>query len=357
MMEKMLIVLPCLIPSGGINVVVNMAKVLLEIGYDIELVSEEEGEMRQVFEQMGIKVDIRQSVIEEEYVAFVIDNYSYVLVNTLQMFGMVHKLSGTDVKVSWWIHEPPCYFQEIGANVPQEFWDDLEKNVELYSAGNIVYNYIYQTFGKESKLLNFGVTDYADIVEQLESGIVSRNKITFLLPSILFQWIKGQDILAKAIENLPEDYQKRTEFIFVGCPLQETDSLYQMLLALAYKRDNVKIFKAMQRKVLLSVMKEVDCIVAPSREDATNSCIVEGLMLSKICICSDTTGVSHYMEDCVNGFVFPTANVEELMLRIMLIVDNFEKLNVIALNGRKVYEENYSMDVFEKNVRKIWGKQ
>ena len=355
--EKMLIALPCLIPTGGINVVVNMAKVLQKIGYHIELVSESDGEMRQAFEKLGIKVEIRQSVIEEDYVAFVIDNYNQVLVNTLQMYGMVHELNGTNVRVSWWIHEPPCYFKEMEACVPQELWDGLKENVEIYAAGNIVHNYISETYGKESKILNFGVTDYADTVEKLEPGLVSRDKITFLLPSITFQWIKGQDILALAIEELPEEYQKRTEFVFVGNAIQEMDELYKRILTLAYKRENVRIFKSMQRDRLLSMMKAVDCVVAPSREDATNSCIVEGLMLSKLCICSDMTGVSYYMEDCVNGFVFPTANVDELRTRIMLIVDNFERLNVIEQNGRKVYEQNFAMNIFEENVRRYWGRK
>lgn len=356
-MEKMLIALPCLIPTGGINVVVNMVKVLQEIGYRVELVSEEDGEMRNAFEKLGITVEIRESVIEEDYVMFIMDNYSQVLVNTLQMYELVNKLNGTNVRVSWWIHEPPCYFEEMKACVPQKFWDDLAENIEVYAAGNIVHNYISDNFGKESKILNFGVTDYADTVEWLETGIISRDKITFLLPSITFQWIKGQDILAWAIEELPEEYQKQTEFVFIGNPLREKDELYQRILALAYKKENVRIFKGMKRSKLMSMMKEADCIVAPSREDATNSCIVEGLMLSKLCICSDMTGVSYYMEDCVNGFVFPSCNVDELRARIMLIVDNFERLSVIAQNGRRVYEENFSVDVFEKNVRKYWTKE
>ena len=38
----------------------------------------------------------------------------------------------------------------------------------------------------------------------------------------------------------------------------------------------------------------------------------------------------------------------------MLIIDNISRLDVVAKNGRKVYENVFSMDVFEKNVKKYW---
>lgn len=350
----MLIILPCLIPTGGINVVVNMAKILQKIGYQIDLVSKDEGNMREAFEELGIKVEIRQNI--EESITSILHHYSQVFVNNLQMYGIINKLNGTNVDVKWWIHEPPCYFKEISSNIPQKFWNNLKENVTVFSAGNIVHNYILQNFQKESIILNFGVLDSAKTVQQLEPGIISPDKITFLLPSITFQWIKGQDILALAIEGLPEEYQKRTEFLFVGEVIKGEEEFFRKLASLAYGKENVKFFKIMEKNLLLSVMKEADCIVAPSREDATNSCIVEGLMLSKLCLCSNMTGVSYYMQDCVNGFVFPSSNVEELKARIMLIADNFDKLEVIARNGRKVYEENFSMEVFEKNIRKYWAE-
>ena len=60
------------------------------------------------------------------------------------------------------------------------------------------------------------------------------------------------------------------------------------------------------------------------------------------------------MQDCVNGFVFQNGNVDELEARLMLIADNFSRIDVIAKNGRKVYEEQFSMQVFEKNVKYYW---
>lgn len=355
--KRLLIALPCLIPSGGINVVVNLVEVLQKMEYQVDLVSKEDGYMRREFETRGVKIRIEEDVIEENFIEWILNNYDEVLVNTLQMYGMIYKLNWRNIKVKWWIHEPPLFFEQISQAVPQEFWDSLGGNIEIYAAGNIVYDHIYQTYGRRSRILNFGIIDQADTVKGGEFDIVSPDKITFLLPSTLIQPIKGQDLLAMAIARLTEEYEKKAEFIFIGNVLESMKNYYKILELLRNEKENVKIFNIIDREELLSLMKQVDCIVAPSREDATNACIVEGLMLSKLCLCSDAAGISHYMQDCVNGFVFQSCNVDELLARIMLIIDNFERVNIIAQNGRKVYDEHFSMRVFEENVKNYWGEE
>ena len=94
----------------------------------------------------------------------------------------------------------------------------------------------------------------------------------------------------------------------------------------------------------------MDVVIAPSREDATPATIVEGLMYHKICICSSGTGVSRYLQDGKNGFVFDNENVEDLKDKLEYIVRNYEGLNQLREWGRTVYEEVYSYDMFEKNV-------
>ena len=175
------------------------------------------------------------------------------------------------------------------------------------------------------------------------------------MPSVVFQHIKGQDILALAILNLPEEYQDRTEFIFTGRKSEYSEDYYDAIKELEKEKQNVKILDLLEHAEMLALMKQVDCIVAPSRNDATNACIVEGMMLSKLCISSDAAGISRYMQDCVNGFVFHNCDVGELSARIMLVVDNMERLGVVAANGRKVYEQVFSIETFEKNVRKYWA--
>ena len=352
--KKVLIALPGLIPSGGINVVIGLINVLQKCGYHVDILSRESGELYDEFSNMGVAIRIEQKIMEESLITWIMENYDAVIVNTLQMCGLVYMLNGREIEVKWWIHEPPVFFSKISDIIPQMFWDHLAENVTIFSAGNIVYEHILKTYGKESLMLNFGVEDCASQVPDVTIDIVSSDKVTFLLPSIIFQPVKGQDILGAAIADLLPDYDSRAEFIFIGNKIEELERYYEEIKNLEKIKTNVKVLDIISKPELMMLMKQVDCIVAPSREDATNSCIVEGMMLSKICLCSDATGVSRYMEDCVNGFVFQKNHVDEIRARIMLIIDNISRLDVVAKNGRKVYENVFSMDVFEKNVKKYW---
>ena len=113
---------------------------------------------------------------------------------------------------------------------------------------------------------------------------------------------------------------------------------------------NVEFHSLVQREKLLDLYYDMDVVIAPSREDATPATIVEGLMYHKICICSSGTGVSRYLQDGKNGFVFDNENVDDLKNKLEYIVRNYEGLNQLRERGRTVYEEVYSYDMFEKNV-------
>lgn len=354
--KKMLVALPCLIPSGGINVVIDLIEVLQKMGYHIDLLSREKGDLYERFCALGIEVRIEENILDDSLISWILKNYDEVFVNTLQMFGMIYKLNGKDIEVKWRLHEPPLFFSQYSEAVPQAFWDHLSDNVHVFAAGNVVHEHLLQTYGKENTVLNFGIPDLAGKVPDTANGIVSADKVTFLLPSVIFQHIKGQDILALAILNLPEEYQERTEFIFTGTKSEYAQDYYNAIKDMEREQENVKVLDLLEHTEMLALMKQADCIVAPSRNDATNACIVEGMMLSKLCISSDAAGIARYMQDCVNGFVFRNCDVGDLGARIMLVADNIERLGVVAANGRKVYEDIYSMETLEKNVRKYWGE-
>lgn len=353
-MKKMLILLHCLLPGGSINVVFTLTEVLQRMGYQLEVASRNEGPMRWHFESKGIPVTVWENMMGEDFLSYIVENYQEVLVNTLPMYDVISRLNYTGIKVHWWIHEPPIYFQSLEGKMSQQFWDGLKNNITVYAAGDFVHDWIVEQYGYKTEILNFGIEE--NLLRSVDSKIlIDKDKITFLIPSIALWYAKGQDIMLAAIAGLSKEYADKAEFIFTGQKMQGQEDYYDVIVGEAQKLDCIRMFPIIERSNLLQLMQQVDCIAAPSREDATNACIVEGLMLSKLCLCSDRTGVSRYMEDCVNGFVFQSGNVEELRARIMLIIHNFDRLEVIAKKGRNVYEKNFSMEVFERNVRKYWG--
>ena len=278
--RKILIELPCLIPSGGINVIFALIKVLQKLNYQVDIISEQNGAMYQTFLEMGVEVWINDQIMDESLVVWILKNYDEVLANNLQMCKLVYMLNGRGIEVKWWIHEPPMYFELCKQAIPQSFWDSLNENIKIYAAGNIVHQHLLQAYNVENHILNFWVEDIAANIQSAQSNLVSSDKITFLFPSITFQPIKGQDLLIRAIAELPREYQDRMEFIFIGSRMEEYGDYFDEIKHFEMHRKNVNIFGIIEKSELMTFMKQVDCIVAPSRQDAPNSCIMEGMMLS-----------------------------------------------------------------------------
>lgn len=59
--------------------------------------------------------------------------------------------------------------------------------------------------------------------------------------------------------------------------------------------------------------------------------------------------------DCVNGFIFLSENVEELYKRLLLVIANRKELEMLALKGRKVYEDNFRPDCVTKQLEALWA--
>lgn len=354
-MKKILIMLPGLVATGGIHVVIPLIKVLHEMQYEAEILSREEGEMRTAFERLNVKVSVAPDLLKDDTIDEIAEKYDEILVNTLQLFGAIYKLNKKNVPVKWWIHEPPLFFESYHQGVPQELWDGLAENIKVLSAGRLVHDYLQNTYRYNSEIFNFAVEDTAGMTDK--SAIRKTGKIRFLLPSVMIQPIKGQDLFLMAIEMLPESYRKRAEFVLIGTEVESSREYYEQIKHAVDEIPEAELLDRMSHEELLQQMKSADCIVAPSREDATNACIVEGMMLSKVCICSEGTGVSYYMKDCVDGFVFQNCNAAELTDRIMLVIDNANRLEVLAQNGRKVYETVFSMERMKERAEEIFGSE
>lgn len=60
-----------------------------------------------------------------------------------------------------------------------------------------------------SEILNIGVKE----IYNKKNTVNVQCKTRFLLPSFYFDYLKGQDLLLKAILNLPQEYLEKRNFI------------------------------------------------------------------------------------------------------------------------------------------------
>lgn len=81
--------------------------------------------------------------------------------------------------------------------------------------------------------------------------------------------------------------------------------------------------------------------------------VLENMMLEKCVLVSTATGNAAFIEDGVNGYVFDADN--PLMLRDTLVrmIDCREQLLMIGKQASHIYQQYFSMEVFERNVKRM----
>mgnify|MGYP000031520813 CR=1 FL=1 len=333
--------------TGAPIVLFDLVQILKKNGYDVFVVSYEDGELKENYLKIGMTVTICEKRIDNEWLTQLSRLFDMWIINTLVMAPLVNYMRNKRVNIVWWLHESEYFF------IAEQSWCKKicpTRYLQIVAAGPYVHRMVQKYFGIDVPILNFGVRDVRISHKEIAGG-----KVKFIHVGTI-EKNKGQVILADAIEKLSYEYLKRAEFIFVG-KIETADNLVlKKLYTLRENSNNVKVIDAMEQNELYKLYDYIDCIVVSSIKEATSAIAVEGLMKEKICICSDTCGVVNYLKDKESALIFPCGDSVALAEKIKYVIDNRCCLENIRKNGRMVYEKIYSMEALERGWNNIVQK-
>lgn len=338
--KRILIITHQLSRSGAPIVLLDMIRILREQGYQIEVITMLDGELRQELREMEIPVKVQERFIPqaEEFLQYA-EGFHMVVANTLVTFEPVQLLKYTKIPVLWWLHEGRQYFEHLQTVLPD--FSKLPSNIHVFAVGHIVQQAIEELYGVHTDILHFGVEDFPPgPAKKTDDG-----KVRFLTAGI-YSKVKGQDILAEAIRQMPREYLVRTEFFFCGNEQIYDEAVFSSVKRLVEEYENVILLHQLQREEILAWMERCDCLIVPSRMETMSAVAVEMMMKENLCLCTDGCGIAHYIQNGYNGFTVPSENVAALAEKIMYIVDNNKSLDPLRSAGRKTYETYFSKDVF-----------
>lgn len=345
--KRILVITHQLSRTGAPIVLLDMIRCYHRQGYSLEVITMLDGELRQELEELGIFVRIQEHFVAEaeEFLRYA-GNFQMVVANTLITFEAVQLLKYTEIPVLWWLHEGRQYFEHFHTVLPD--FAELPSNVQVFSVGHYVQEVIEELYGVRTEILHLGVEDLKTIIHKgMDTG-----KVRFLTAGT-YSRMKGQDILAEAIRKLPQEYLARTEFYFCGNEQMYDEAVFHPVKRLCEEYENVTLLHQLSREETLAWMERCDCLIVPSRVDPIPTVAVEMMMKGNLCLCTEVCGIAHYIEDGVNGFTVPSEDTTLLVEKIQYIVDNNKELDAVRNGGRDVYEEHFSMDVFERRITEL----
>ncbi len=344
--KNLLVITPSLKLQGALTVLVELLSYYENKSVQLFILSPEDGNYRDILLSMGCIVVIREYVsCSSSYRKFLQTAFDGVFINSAACNFYAYYFMNTTTKVLWWFHETK---EQLSTMLNHQLHLGLlSENFTLAGVMPSVQKGLKELFDVDAALLPMAIADRYNGNKELQ------NKVTFFLPAG-YTFIKGQDVLLKAILLLPPEERQKAVFIFCGYQLEGQMEYYEKIKNLAAKIPEVLFAEELPQEEVFDLYKKADCVLAPSRVDATPTTIVEAMMFETLCLVSDATGMAAYIEDCKNGFVFPSENAEELMKRLLLIIHDRDSLTDLAEAGRKVYEEHFTKEAVFAKYATLW---
>ncbi len=256
--------------------------------------------------------------------------FSKVICNTIGFNVFISKRD-TDTPVIWWLHDSAFFYDGVDKELIRN--TDFS-NVSVYSVGKVPRLAIQEIVPdlRVDELL-YGVEDNAGKIVFIVLGYIERRK--------------GQDILLNAICSLDETVRNKAVFYLVG---NDTSEMAKEIKTRAVSIPQIVItgrVSDIERDIL---MKASDVLICPSREDPMPSAVVEAMIMRKMTIVSDATGISDHIEDGVNGMIFKNGDSNVLADKIRYCIANRDKVSEMSERSRRIYEEHFSVNAFEDKI-------
>ncbi|WP_312833470.1 glycosyltransferase [Sedimentibacter saalensis] len=321
---------------------------LLDNGDYPIIISPYDGSLRQTILDDGIPVIIDKNIFYDSVWLQYAKNFDLVIACTLASYKAIEYLQKTDIPTLWWAHEARESYEN--GNLKNTIPENVEDNIHVYCGGEYARRMLLSYRPKyTSELLLYAVPDFSKEDGNINyevSGI--DNKIVFSIIGTIMKR-KGQDILAKAILAMPTKLVKKCKFIFVGKMFDAEVYIKVKELKKKYP-DEVLLIDEVPRNVLMEIYKVCDSVICASRDDPMPIFMTEAMMLSKICICSENTGTASLIQDGINGFVYSNDDYNQLMEKIIYVVNNINNLENMKKKSRETYENNFTMNSFTQRL-------
>ena len=218
-----------------------------------------------------------------------------------------------------------CAVSETGNNIFQKFMP-LEKTSKLYTV-----------FPNHCGFLT-------DKVEKTKHTTIT------VLTLGLLETFKNPDLWLSVAKSTTDKFKKEKkevpDFIWAGSGsfydrLKEESKSYPNIKFIGYQTDTKKLYE------------NCDIYVQPSTTENCCLSVIDALKYSLPCVVSNVGGLPEQVIDGHNGFLCTYDKCEEFISSIIKLLDNKRLRTTYGKNSRKIFEEKYTQEQWNKNFSKL----
>ena len=349
-MKRSLFITNALSRTGAPIVLVQMIDVFLRNGYSVDVMSPEDGPLREDIEARGISVEIMdQPTHHQEEIKARLSRYDIVICNTLMMVYFVMLMHEQNVPVLWWIHESGYCFEAYKNFL--SITSALSPNIRLLSVSPLVKDLVKKYCGVDTDIVPFAVSEQQ--VSPDFCHIWQNDKLKLIMAGAL-SYQKGQDIFIDALNLLPKQMIQKMQIIMCkGTKHYEEEPEYKVRAA-SEKYHNITVLDSVPHDQMLSLIASADFLLVNSRQETMSAVAAEAWMTGTPAILSDACGICYYAEGDMKKLIYKTADSQALadLLKESFQIKESDKYDRLVEEGHEVYRSTFTSDAFEKNVMK-----
>ena len=171
-----------------------------------------------------------------------------------------------------------------------------------------------------------------------------------------FSYIKGIDILLKAIKILKDDNKlQNIKFVIMGVDFGYQRQMYKMINKFDLE-NHILIIKNPSSEDVLGGYAESEFLVLPSRWELSPLTPLEGFAFKKSVISTNIHGIPSTIKNDHHGILVESENSEQLAKCILELLSDKEKLTSFGLAGHKMIVDECNSVKMAGNTLKIYEK-
>lgn len=336
--------------SGAPRSLLRIGKVLIKLGYNVEVWSPHGGGIATEYESENISVRvIRPNQLYNSDSIKLIKQFDFAICNTIltnEYYSQIRKY----IPTVWYIRE--------ATNVPDYCSKQKEpvRYYDLCSAADLLCVSEYASealkkYNRNVKVLKNCIEDESDKALPYQPDI--GGKVRFIQLGSL-EARKGFDVILDAYDMLPDTYKDKCEFYFAGQIIPEAADYAEEILKRARLSGNIHYLGVIKdQKEKTQTISSMDVVVVASRDESCSLVALEGAMLSKPVIVTQNVGAKYIIDEDKNGFVVKTGDAEDLARVIRYFIDNRFRLTEMGKYSRQMYLERANMQRYTEDIKTL----
>jgi GT2 family glycosyltransferase/glycosyltransferase involved in cell wall biosynthesis/2-polyprenyl-3-methyl-5-hydroxy-6-metoxy-1,4-benzoquinol methylase len=342
--KNILLITHDLTQSGAPMVVYNIARYLTKRGCFVTVASPENGPLLEKFKEEGIPVIIDSTLIEDPpcETRKLITSFDLVIASTILSWRYVFICKDNETPLLWIIQESDFGAQQIAAH--PEIGLALGLADKVVFSNKITANQ-YEEFNKNKNFVIIpGGTSGIDSLHEIKKA----TKTFAVIHAGGFEKRKGQDVLLRAMLQVPAKYSKSFEFYFIGRVVEK--DYYLNIREMTRNLPNVHLKNEMILGELHEYYKKADIFVCSSRDESLPLTLLDAMSSRMPIITTKVGGISEFLLNEKNCLMVNSEDSQEIANCLVRLLEDENLRTKISKNAYETFQNNLSEERYGQSI-------